>query len=61
MSKDFLIEEKPLITIKEARKILGSRYTGLSDKEIENKIASLTRLAKILFKNLNRQRDSPTK
>lgn len=39
-------DKKPIITVKEARKILGSEAKGLSDQEVSEQIRCLAILAK---------------
>lgn len=38
--------DKPIITVKEARKLLGSDANGMSDEEVEQIIGTLHSLAK---------------
>ena len=38
-------DRKPIITIKEARKLLGSAYNGLSDEQIGKMIIAMETLA----------------
>ncbi len=42
---DFLITLKPIITIKEARKLLGKDFKHLSDDQIENIVVLLGTIA----------------
>lgn len=37
-----------MVTIKEARKLLGNKYTNLSDEEVQLKINSLGKIADVL-------------
>jgi len=39
------VSEKPIISVKEARKILGIEYKSLSDEHIMGVVASLERIA----------------
>ena len=43
--------EKPLITIKEARKILGSSYAEMPDNELRRVIIAMGDLARLLSAN----------
>lgn len=43
--------EKPLITIKEARKILGSSYAKMPDNELRRVIIAMGDLARLLSAN----------
>ena len=37
--------KKPIVTVKEARKLLGSEYQNASDEQIEEMIVAMTELA----------------
>lgn len=49
-TKSILIPEKPLISIKEARKILGTEAKTLSDKELVQILAHMEKMAEMGLK-----------
>ena len=48
---------KPIITIKEARKILGEKYKNMSDEEIERIVNDLHMIAKLTIEQFRRERE----
>jgi hypothetical protein len=51
MGKPPLFNQKPLISVSEARKLLGEDARGLSDNQIEEIINNLSLLAKKYLQN----------
>jgi len=46
-----------MMTIKEARKILGDKYAGITDEEIERIVEDLTVIARLTIKDLIQKRE----
>lgn len=46
---EFDITENPIITVKEARKLLGAQYESMPDDEVTEIIAAMSRLATTLL------------
>ena len=46
------INEKPIISVKEARKILGKEYDNLSDEGLQGVIVSLYKIASSLLDSI---------
>ena len=46
------IAEKPIISIKEARKVLGKEYDGLSDDNLQRVVISLHKIANKLLESI---------
>lgn len=47
---------KPIISIKEARKILGKEYEHMSDDQVEQLITGLTFIARETIKSFRKQK-----
>lgn len=47
-----MMPAKPLITVKEARKLLGNEAKRLTDKEVEQFIVEQSFVASIIVKNI---------
>lgn len=50
--------KKPLITVKEARKILGVKYESISDEVLEKMINELEIFAEISLKVINQEKSN---
>lgn len=46
------ISDKPIITAKEARKVLGKEYDTLTDEHIEGIIVSLSKIASYFLESI---------
>lgn len=46
------ISEKPIISVKEARKVLGKDYSELSDEHLMGAIISLSKIANYFLDNI---------
>lgn len=52
-------EQKPIITIKEARKLLGREYADLTEQQVEQFIAELDFMADIVIKRIKKELSVP--